>query len=114
MPVLLNSRHEQFAQALIKGLTAGTAYTTAGYAANGSRQNAARLLLRADIVDRVQELQTSVAREVIRQELSDRNVRLQVLQDAYNRLHMLLETRAKDPTMAGVPGGSTGLVVRHF
>ena len=55
-----------------------------------------------------------MAREVIRQELSDGNVRLQVLQDAYNRLHMLLETRAKDPTMAGVPGGSTGLLVRHY
>ena len=40
MPVLSNSRHEQFSQALVKGLSAAKAYTAAGYAAKGARQNA--------------------------------------------------------------------------
>ena len=31
MPVLKNARHERFAQALARGMTATEAYTTAGY-----------------------------------------------------------------------------------
>lgn len=45
MPVLKNQRHESFAQALAKGMTASDAYTAAGY--KGDRTAASRLFTAA-------------------------------------------------------------------
>jgi hypothetical protein len=71
MPVLPNPRHEAFAQAIFAGLvqpnlysTHGAAYAAVGYTSNGvgkaggtAEANASRLLKKAKIFDRVQELQ---------------------------------------------------------
>jgi hypothetical protein len=71
MPVLPNPRHEAFAQALFAGLVQpnlysnhGAAYAAVGYTSNGvgkaggtAEANASRLLKKAKIFDRVQELQ---------------------------------------------------------
>ena len=37
--------------------------------------------------------------------------RLSALNDRWNRLRRIIEARADDPDMVGVPGGSTGLVI---
>ena len=55
MPALANSRHEAFAQALARGLSAAAAYVEAGYKAN--RHNAAALAREKHIRTRVNELQ---------------------------------------------------------
>ena len=71
MPALANPRHEAFAQAIFAGLvqpnlysTHGAAYAAVGYTSNGvgkaggtAEANASRLLKKAKIFDRVQELQ---------------------------------------------------------
>lgn len=54
MPVLKDTRHERFAQALAKGMTADEAYVSAGYKRN--RGNAARLKASESIRARVAEL----------------------------------------------------------
>ena len=59
MPVLLNSRHEQFVRALYKGLPAHGAYTEAGY--SPSRGNAARLRSNESVQKRLAELQGMAA-----------------------------------------------------
>jgi hypothetical protein len=59
MPVLLNSRHERFAQALYKGLPAHGAYREAGYSAN--RGNAVRLKTNESVQKRLAELQGMAA-----------------------------------------------------
>jgi phage terminase small subunit len=55
MPALINSRHEAFAQALARGMSATGAYKEAGY--RGSRHNAATLARKKHIKTRVAELQ---------------------------------------------------------
>ena len=59
MPVLLNSRHERFAQALYEGLPAHGAYVEAGYAPN--RGNAVRLKSNENVRKRLSELQGMAA-----------------------------------------------------
>jgi phage terminase small subunit len=59
MPVLKNARHERFAQALAKGMTADEAYKEAGFKPN--RGNAATLKANQSISKRVTELQAKVA-----------------------------------------------------
>src|ERR1700712_3963010 len=54
MPVLSNSRHERFAQAVAQGQPATQAYVTAGYAANEG--NAGRLNRNGAVRARVDEL----------------------------------------------------------
>lgn len=61
MPVLLNSRHERFAQALYEGLPAHGAYVQAGYAAN--RGNAVRLKTKESVQKRLVELQGMAAED---------------------------------------------------
>ena len=55
MPALKNPRHEAFAQALARGVSASAAYVEAGYKAN--RHNAATLAREEHIGTRVTELQ---------------------------------------------------------
>jgi hypothetical protein len=55
MPVLKNPRHEGFAQALIRGMSASAAYVQGGYKAN--RHNAAALAREEHIKTRVTEPQ---------------------------------------------------------
>lgn len=54
MPLLPNSRHEAFAQALAQGQSADEAYQTAGFTAN--RGNASRLKANENIRERVAEI----------------------------------------------------------
>jgi glutamate-1-semialdehyde aminotransferase len=65
---------------------------------------------------RVRELQTTIAAGVIALEISNRNARVQALNDRWNELRSalqrLLRERRKD--MAGVPGGQSGLLCREF
>lgn len=62
MPVLKNTRHEAFAQALAKGKTQDEAYRIAGY--TPSRHHAHRLATKGYIVARLSELQAKVAKKV--------------------------------------------------
>ena len=116
MAVLTNIRHERFAQGLAGGLNATEAYNSAGYRSKGAAQNAARLKARPSISTRVQELQSTIAAGAIAQQISDRNARVQALEDRRNglgaALDCLLRERAKD--MAEVPGGQSGLLCREF
>lgn len=59
MPVLKNARHEAFAQALAKGMTATDAYSAAGY--KGDRTAASRLSTKVNISCRVDQIKNRVA-----------------------------------------------------
>lgn len=60
MGILPNARHEAFAQALAKGMTADAAYAAAGYKPN--RGNATTLKAKQSISDRVDELMAAAAK----------------------------------------------------
>jgi phage terminase small subunit len=62
MPVLSNSRHERFAQALASGKSQSEAYVAAGY--KYDEPNASRLTRNDKIRARVTELQGNVAKRV--------------------------------------------------
>jgi phage terminase small subunit len=59
MPILKNPRHERFAQALAKGMTADEAYQEAGY--KPSRPNASRLRAIENVSARIVEIQGKAA-----------------------------------------------------
>ncbi|MDP9809368.1 phage terminase small subunit [Rhizobium tibeticum] len=59
MPVLKNARHEKFAQAIAKGMSATDAYSSAGY--KGDRTAASRLSTNVNISRRVDEIKNKVA-----------------------------------------------------
>ena len=63
MPILFNSRHEKFAQALAEGKPASTAYEQAGYSPNDG--NAVRLKGNEKIKSRVSELQGQGAERAV-------------------------------------------------
>jgi phage terminase small subunit len=60
VPVLTNARHEHFAQLVAGGKTPPAAYVLAGYSEAGATQSANRLLKKADVLLRVEELRKSV------------------------------------------------------
>lgn len=75
MPALSNARHEKYAQALAKGLSADEAYQEAGFTAN--RGNACRLKANESVLARLAELQeraavnVSLSREWVIEQLID-------------------------------------------
>jgi hypothetical protein len=64
---LKNARHERFAQELAKGKTQSEAYKDAGYSADGNAAevNASRLLRKAQVSERVDELKGKAAERTI-------------------------------------------------
>ena len=65
MAALANSKHEHFAQAIAKGVSASKAYVSAGYSPKGAKQSAARMRTNADLCSRIRELQATLAAGVV-------------------------------------------------
>ena len=116
MAVLDNSKHEHFAQAVAKGVSATKAYVLAGYSAKGAAQSAARMLTNAEVSTSVLELQTELSAGVIALEIGSRNARVQALQDRWCQLRagvtLLLKDRGAE--MAEVAGGASGLLMVDY
>jgi hypothetical protein len=114
MPALSNSKHEQFAVAIAKGVSAAKAYTSAGYSECGAKQSAARLLTSTNIRSRVAQIQVELSAGTIALEISSRNARVRALQNRWDRMRQVIEQRAASPDFAKVPGGPTGLLFRDL
>ena len=116
MSVLTNSKHEHFAQAVAKGVSATKAYIAAGYSPKGAQQSSTRLLLNAVICSRLAELQQTLAAGVIALEISSRNARVQALQERWDRmrtgLNLLLTERGA--VMSETAGGASGLLMVDY
>ena len=106
MPALSNSKHEQFAVAIAKGVSAAKAYTSAGYSECGAKQSAARLLTSTNIRSRVAQIQAELSAGTIALEISSRNARVRALQNRWDRMRQVIEQRAASPDFAKVPGGT--------
>lgn len=79
MPVLRNTKHEAFAQALAKGSNISDAYVLAGY--RKSRSAASRLSTNVNIERRVREIQNKVS-EKAEWSAADRLASLKKIHDA--------------------------------
>jgi len=102
MAVLTNSKHEQFAQAIAKGVSATKAYVSVGYSEKGAQQSSARMLLNAVVCSRIAELQQTLAAGMIALEISSRNARVQALQDRWDRMRRVIDERAGAAEFAGL------------
>jgi phage terminase small subunit len=81
VPVLANSKHERFAQAVVKGQSVTAAYISAGYAKAGAQSNGFRLMGNDGILSRIEEIKSPVADLVVACEISQRSWRVRQLQD---------------------------------
>ena len=70
------------------------------------------MLSNAVVCSRLVELQTAISAELIQLEISNRNARIQALQEIWDRGRRLIDARARD--LADIPGGNTGLLVRDY
>lgn len=62
---------------------------------------------------RVDEHSEAFRAVIERKAIAQRGRRVAALQDRWRRMQRVIAERAADPGMAGVPGGSTGLLVRR-
>ena len=86
MPVLSKAKHEHFAQAVARGLSASEAYTSVGYSKAGAAQNASRLITKDEVSARIDELRRTISDGVIQLAIKERSARVQILQDNLDRL----------------------------
>jgi hypothetical protein len=112
MAALANSKHEHFAQAVAKGVSASKAYVSAGYSPNGAKQSAARMRTNADLRSRIRELQSTLAAGVVDVEIRKRSARVQVLQKRLDRMLALSAARALE--YADNLQGATGVMVKSY
>ena len=69
---------------------------------------------------RIAELQAELSAGAIALEISSRNVRVQALQDRWDRLRRVITVRAEyypateDPYDKAIPGGATGLLCKMY
>jgi hypothetical protein len=79
-----------------------------------SRQQLVRWKAHPVFAGRVTELTAIWTARALRFGLARRERRLAVLEDQHNRLLAVIDARAADPSMADVPGGGTGLLLRTY
>jgi hypothetical protein len=96
MPVLQKSRHEQFAQLVARGETAGKAYASLYGEARGADQSASRLLRNAQISARIAELRSEVAEVLLGETILDRQNRLKAAENRWLLLNQAREARAAE------------------
>jgi hypothetical protein len=63
---------------------------------------------------RVTELESIWTNRALKNNLARREYRLAVLADQHGRCLAIRDARASDPSMADVPGGATGMLVRTY
>jgi Terminase small subunit len=116
MPIIDNSKQDQFAQLVVKGVSATKAYISAGYSPKGASTSAARMLAIAPVCSRVRELQEAISASTIALEISTRNARVTALQKRWDRLRsgleLILDQRGAE--MAHVSGGASGMLCRDY
>lgn len=66
------------------------------------------------VVDRQKEIAAGVAAGVVAEGIANRQNRIDALNDLWAKAHQVIAERAADKTMASVPGGKTGMLVRTY
>ena len=94
MPILSKPKHEEFAQLVARGESAGQAYVSAYGPAKGADQSACRLLKNAKIRGRIGELQAEISANLLNASIRERNFRLQQLQNRHDSLMVVIRERA--------------------
>jgi hypothetical protein len=112
MAILANQRHELFCQGIAAGKSAAQSYIDAGYSRNGATVSASRLLAKANVRARVDELKLKVSKAIEIITIAEKETRIKILDDLQSRMQRLFAARALD--MADIPGGETGLIVRQI
>ena len=69
------------------------------------------MITNATVSARIAQLQGAIASQMLVSSIRDRNARIAALQERWERLQRVINERAADPNMAGVPGGRTGLIL---
>ena len=114
MGILSKPKQEHFAQLCAKGEKRGQAYVTAFGPSKGADQSACRLLKNAKISTRIAELSAQISDKLLNVSIKERNFRLEQMQARHELLRRIITERAADPSMAEVPGGSSGLICRDW
>ena len=121
MPILEKPRHEEFAVAIVSGLSPTKAYVKAGYSPQGARQGAHHLLNNLDVSARVLELRMQMSNQVVAglvaTEVANKNARMAELQQRWDWLRDSLEclTEERGAALADeAPGGGTGLLLKRY
>ena len=110
----LSARQEKFARTFVSGLSATAAYIKAGYSKNGAAQSAERLLRNAEIRARVEGLRGEVAAATLQAAIDSRDDRIRSYSEQLRRLWLIVQERAADPEMIGVPGGRSGFLTKQI
>lgn len=67
----------------------------------------------AEFTARLAEVSQTIGNVTMRRAIAKKARRVSALNDRWNKLHKVIEERAADPTLADIPGGKTGLIVRQ-
>lgn len=67
---------------------------------------------RPEFKERIEELTQAYADKALKTGLALRERRISELWSRHDKFRQIIEERAADPSLVGVPGGNTGLVVR--
>lgn len=112
-----NPRHEAFCQNFaLRKCSATRAYLDAGFGVTdeSARRLASVLLTNIDVLNRISELQTELARKAVEVAHWDREERIARLQRRATALDEIIAARALETENWAAAGGHTGHIVRQF
>lgn len=116
---------EAFALKLASGISKRQAAIAVGYSEKSAATIGGRLAKRPEVQARVAELAGAVTEKIVEKtarytakliaaDLTRRQRRIDSYDDILARLRQVVEERGAEPSMAQVPGGTSGLLVRKL
>ena len=99
--LLTNTKHEQFAHLVTKGESPARAYVLCGYSEHGALQSGNRLLRKADVAARVEELRTAVSERQIEKITVDQSWVIAMLTENVKRAMQVEPVRDREGNPTG-------------
>jgi len=118
---LKSPKEERFALLVHQGTSHHEAALAAGYAPPYAATQGSRLAQRPRVRARIDALNTQAANaavagiaKVAELQIASKQARVRMYDDLLRRLMLIADERAKDPSMANIPGGKGGFVLRQI
>jgi hypothetical protein len=106
----MNRKRQRVAELVAAGdLTDKAIYDSVGI----GHQTFYQWMARPEMQEAIRKFQERFFAETLRRGLARMERRVSKINDRWIEMHRIIEERAKDPSMADVPGGTTGLLVRR-
>ena len=110
----MNARIEKFCHLVAGGMSQTDAYAQAQGRPRmrGDKVTASKVARQVEVRKRIAEIRAGLCRDMAKVELRNLEDRILAATGRMEKIYQVIEERSQDPSLASIPGGKTGIVLK--